>query len=143
MIEGEESGAELNAVEDQPLEMKAGDNAYNLELGQEETRRPIIARRPVAPTEEMVEEHNRTHAEYRDWCKHRRKGKSTGLHHRQGVPSEDNIGVTISVAFAFRLREEQEDDLIPILVAHDNYKKSVWALEVEKRGISNTAVAVE
>ena len=29
----------------------------------EETRRPRICRRPLAPTKEMVEEHNRTHAE--------------------------------------------------------------------------------
>ena len=88
MLEKDEFEAQLNAVEDQPDEMEAEDNAYETELGQEETRRPRIARRPMAPTKEMVEEHNRTHAEYRDWCEHCRMGKSTGLHHRQGDPNE-------------------------------------------------------
>ena len=37
-------------------------------VGDEETRKPIICRRPLAPTKEMVEEHKRTHADYRDWC---------------------------------------------------------------------------
>ena len=100
-------------------------------------------RRPLAPTKEMVEEHNRTHAEYRDWCPHCQAGKSTGLHHRRGDLEEEKVGVTISVDFAFRLKEEQEDDLIPVLVAYDNAKKSVWTLEVEEKGISSTAVAVE
>ena len=40
----------------------------------DETRRPRICKRPLAPTKEMVEEHNRTHAEYRDWCPDCRAG---------------------------------------------------------------------
>ena len=139
----EEYGVELNAVGDQPAELDADIEATEEELGQEETRRPIIARRPLAPTKEMVEEHSRTHAEYRDWCEHCRAGKSTGLHHRRGDPTEEKIGVTISVDYAFRLKEEQEDDLIPVLVAYDNCKRSVWALGVEEKGIASTAVAVE
>ena len=83
----------------------------------EETRTPRICRRPQAPTKQMVEEHNRTHAEYRDWCPDCRAGKSTGLHHRRGDPDEDKLGVTISVDYAFRLAEEQEEGMIPILVA--------------------------
>ena len=57
----------------------------------DETRRPRICKRPLAPTKAMVEEHNRTHAEYRDWCPDCRAGKSTGLHHRRGDPGEDKI----------------------------------------------------
>ena len=139
----EHGRAKLNAMDDQTGGAVAGEGAIEGELDQDEARRPRIIRRPMAPTKEMVEEHNRTHAEYRDWCPHCRAGKSTGLHHRQGDPNEEKLGVTISVDYAFRLKEEQEDDLIPVLVAYDNAKKSVWTLEVEEKGISSTAVAVE
>ena len=118
-------------------------NEEGAEMETEEARRPKICRRPLAPTKEMVEEHNRTHAEYRDWCPDCRAGKSVGAHHRQGNPLEEKLGTTISIDFAFRLREEQEDDLIPVLVAHDNVKKSIWTLEVEEKGISNGSVAVD
>lgn len=109
----------------------------------EESRKSRIMRRPMAPTKEMVEEHNRTHAEYRDWCPHCRAGKSTNLHHRQGDPEDEKLGTTISVDYALSLKEEQVEDLIPILVAYDNVNKSVWTLEVEEKGISNSGAAVD
>ena len=108
------SRGNLNAVDDQPIVEEADEEAIDVACEDDEARRPRIARRPLAPTKEMVEEHNRTHAEYRDWCPHCRAGKSTGLHHRQGDPDEEKLGVTVSVDFAFRLKEEQEDDLIPV-----------------------------
>ena len=94
---------------------------------EEETRTPRICRRPQAPTKQMVEEHNHTHAEYRDWCPDCRAGKSTGLHHRRGDPSEEKLGVTVSIDYAFRQGDEQEEGTIPILVAYDNVKGSIWA----------------
>ena len=115
--------AGLNAVEEQPVFGEEAGEAVDAALESDEARKPRIVRRLLAPTKEMVEEHNRTHAEYRDWCPHCRAGKSTGLHHRQGDPNEEKIGVTISDDYAFRLKEEQEDDLIPVLIAYDNVKK--------------------
>ena len=109
----------------------------------EETRTPRIVRRPQAPTKQMVDEHNRTHAEYRDWCPDCRAGKSTGLHHRCGDPEEEKLGVTIRVDYAFRSTGEQEEGVVPILVAYDNMKGSIWALEVEEKGVSHGTVAVE
>ena len=135
VAEASGSGDGLVAVEGQAL--GADEDAG------EETRRPRICRRPIAPTKEMVEEHNRTHAEYRDWCPDCRAGKSTGLHHRQGDPNEEKLGATISVDYAFKLKDEQEDDVIPVLVAYDNVKKSIWVLEVEEKGVSNASVAAD
>ena len=144
--EDEVASGQVNGAEDKVDEEEAEWNAAieaaeDDEIG--EARRPRIIRRPLPPTKEMVEEHNRTHAEYREWCRHCRAGKSTGLHHRQGDPLDEKLGTTISVDYAFRLKEEQVDDLIPILVAYDNVKKSIWTLEVEEKGISNTSVAVD
>ena len=81
------SRANLNAVDDQPIVEVADEEAMHIALDEDEARRPRIARRPLAPTKEMVEEHNRTHAEYRDWCPHCRAGKSTALHHLSWAPS--------------------------------------------------------
>ena len=83
----EELGKDLAAEEARREKTKVGQ-----EVADEETRKPRICRRPLAPTEEMVEEHNRTHAEYRDWCPDCRAGKSTGLHHRRGDLDEEKLG---------------------------------------------------
>ena len=58
----------------------------------EESRRPRICRRPLAPIEEMEEERNRTHAEYRDRCPDCGAGKTTGLHHRRGYLDVEKFG---------------------------------------------------
>ena len=60
--------AGLNAVEEQPVFGEEAGEAVDAALESDEARKPRIVRRPMAPTREMVEEHNRTHAEYRDWC---------------------------------------------------------------------------
>ena len=94
VAEGDELSADRDAEKTQQAEDDEAAQVVDVAYGEEETRRPRICRRPLAPTKEMVEEHNRTHAEYRDWCPHCRAGKSTGLHHRQGDPAEDKLGVT-------------------------------------------------
>ena len=48
-----ESNANLNAVGDQHDDGNAGAEAVDVEPGQEETRRPRIVRRPLAPTKEI------------------------------------------------------------------------------------------
>ena len=141
---GIEEGTGMDTSEaTEPQEREGAGEAPVGEAEGEEVRRPRISRRPMAPTKEMVEEHSRTHSEYRDWCPDCRAGKSTGLHHRQGDPTEDKIGTTISIDYAFRQPDEKEDDLIPVLVAYDNVKKSIWALEVDAKGITDNGAAVD
>ena len=59
----EEMRADPDAMEDQTEDGGIDEEAVEVALGEEETRKPRIARRPLAPTKEMVEEHNRTHAD--------------------------------------------------------------------------------
>ena len=96
----------------------------------------------MAPTKAEVEEHNRTHAEYRSWCPHCVAGKSVSAQHRRRDPNEEKLGVTISIDYAFRTAEEAEEDLAPILVAYDNNYESIWAIEVAAKGIE-AGVGVE
>ena len=58
--------ANLVAVGDQHDVEGAAEKAAGIELDEEEARRPKIVRRPLAPTKETVEVHNRTHAACRD-----------------------------------------------------------------------------
>ena len=76
-----------------------------------------LADRPLAPTKEMVEEHTRTHAEYRDWCPDRRAGKLTGLLHRRGDLDEENLGLlSAPMMRSDSTRKEREDDLISVRI---------------------------
>ena len=87
----------------------------------------------MAPTKAEVEEHNRTHAEYRSWCPHCVAGKSISAQHCRRDPNEEKLGVTISIDYAFRTAEEAEEDLAPILVAYDMVGISLIIIICERR----------
>ena len=70
-------------------------------------RKLRICKRPDAPTKIEVEEHNRTHAEYRSWCPHCVRGKSISMQHRRGDPDEEKLGVTVSIDHAFKTAERR------------------------------------
>ena len=125
------------------LEQPEEDGQEVADAEDDEARRPRIVRRPLAPTKAMVEEHNRTHAEYRDWCPDCRAGKSTGLHHRRVDDPEGKLAATISVDYAFRIPEEKEEDIVPVLVVYDNKKNNIWTIEVPEKGVPEDDVAVD
>ena len=60
-------------------------NAVEVEAEVEEgntARDPKVARRPIKPTQAMIQAHELHHADYRDWCDHCRAGK--GVSHQHG-----------------------------------------------------------
>ena len=59
------------------------------------------------------------------------------------IQTRRNWGATIIGDYSFRRKEEQEDDLIPVLLAYDNVKEGIWTFYVEEKGISNASVAVD
>ena len=105
-----------------------------------EARAPKIASRPNAPTKAEIEAHYPLHAEYRNWCKFCVAGKGTSRQHRAGDPSEETIGVTISVDYCFMVPEEAEEGMDAILVAYDDKKKGLWAMSVESKGATQSSV---
>ena len=90
--EGDEAHIEEEAPD---KEMNAGNAGENVELP--ESRKPRICRRPMGPTKQEKEEHDRSLVEYRSWCPHCVAGKSISMQHRQGNPEEEKLGVTTSI----------------------------------------------
>ena len=46
---------------------------------------------PLKPTEKDVEEHNRTHLPYRNWCPHCVRAKRKDMDHRKAVGGERGL----------------------------------------------------
>ena len=107
----------------------------------EESRKPNIARRPLTPSKQEVEDHLPLHLEYRSWCPHCVAGKGISDQHRKnlGEKSED-LGVTISLDYCFMTAEEAEEDMRAILVCYDHNKSGFWVLPVEHKGAQEEVV---
>ena len=122
-------GAEVGAQEGQE------DAADEHEYGE---RRPKPGRQPRGPTQAEIDEHYPLHVHYRSWCPHCRAGRSLGKQHRSADGSEADIGICISLDYAFQCPEEIEDGTPPILVAVDGNSqstKAMWSLQVDAKGV--------
>ena len=93
------------------------------EPGEEiEARAPNIAKQPYSPTKAEIDSHFPLHAEFRSWCKFCVEGKGASRQHRSGDPSEESIGVTISIDYCFMVPEESEEGMDAVLIAYDDKK---------------------
>ena len=107
---------------------------------EEETRAPNIASRPYIPTKAEIDAHYPLHAEFRNWCKFCVEGKGASRHHKKGDPTEEPIGVTISIDYCFMVPEEAEEGMDAILVGYDDKKKGLWAMSVESKGPTESSI---
>ena len=87
-----------------------------------EVRKPRVARIPRLPTKAEVEAHFPLHLPYADWCPHCNEGKGMSNQHRT-VKDKEEIGITISMDYAFMTDKEREDEVPPILVLYDHDKR--------------------
>ena len=94
-------------------------------------------RRPDMPTKAEIRAHFPLHVHYRSWCPDCRAGKSLGRQHRRRDKSLEGLGVVISIDYAFRLPEETEEGVAPILIAFDHNSGAIWTLEVDKKGVES------
>ena len=105
-----------------------------------EFRAPKIASRPYIPTKAEIDAHYPLHAEYRSWCKFCVEGKAASRLHKRGDPTEEPIGVTVSIDYCFMTPEESEEGMDAILVGYDDKKKGLWAMSVEAKGPVESSV---
>ena len=90
-------------------------------LADAEVRTARVARQPNAPTKYEIEQHLPLHAEYRDWCPHCVAGK--GISHQHRTHSGDEpLGNTVSCDYAFMTKEDESDQMCPVLLAYDHQK---------------------
>ena len=108
-------------------------DAVEIEVEVEENntaRDPKVARRPIKPTQAMIQAHELHHADYRDRCDHCKAGKGKSHQHRSSA--NDNEDAEFSIDYAFMTKEgsiEMERDMkesekigaTPILVGERFY----------------------
>ena len=102
------------------------------------------------PTKEEMEDHNRTHLPFRDWCPHCIKGKAkTGYHFRQTRDDDDNQVPVISIDYAFlndkedktkTIGDDEDEKGMPILVIKDRKSKTIRARVVPEKGAHSYAI---
>ena len=105
-------------------------------------RQPKPGRRPNTPTKAEIEEHFPNHAHYRSWCPDCCAGRSISRQHRKRAPGEEPLGPTIRLDYTFMHEGEEEEGIDAVLVAVDQIKHSVWALQVDRKGV-DTGAGVE
>ena len=75
-----------------------GSEDHQEDLGE---KAPKAARRPEALTKTMLDEHFPCHAHYRRWCPDCAAGRSLSRQHKSINPSEEALGIVISMGYAF------------------------------------------
>ena len=112
-------------------------------------RDPKVARRPARPTKALLLEDGIHHADYRDWCDHCRAGK--GVSHQHRASGNDNSDAEFSIDYAFMTKEGQfelernlngQDKIgaAPVLMGCDHRSKAIWAMAVDLKGPTQSAV---
>ena len=116
---------------------------------EEEAANPKVARKPTAPTKAMVLAHEVHHADYREWCKHCRAGKGISHQHRiserEGQLAEFSIDYAFmtnggQVDYACQISEENMPGMCPVVVGYDHKSRGIWALAVDGKGATESAV---
>ena len=132
-VEGEHGAVENGSKRDGG-EIKYDEESHeDQELGE---RPPRVGRRPDTPTKKEIEDHFPLHVHFRAWCPHCQAGKSTSKQHRQS--GEDEVlGPCVSLDYAFKYDDDKEEAVSPVLVAVDKGTGAIWALEVDKKGVSD------
>ena len=116
-----------------------------------ETNRARGIRQPGQPSRKEIEEHNLTHAEFRDWCEVCVSGRGRRDHHRRGTEeAETDVGSmsTYSIDYMYltenmELIKGEEADRRklklgrPILVGHDRKTGGINAHQVPVKGIGD------
>ena len=111
----------------------------------EESRLPSRVVRPIAPTKAELSEHEPLHLNYRSWCPDCVWGKGHSKHHRASKDEPiDEVTWHMDYCFFNRTNMEEYDiekeGSMPVLVAYDELKEAMWALQVDKKGAESEVV---
>ena len=116
-----------------------------------ETTKALGIRQPGQPSRKDVEEHNLTHADFRDWCELCAQGKGRKDQHRRAAEEEESESGAMTTYSIDYMYLTEEMDIIdekeaekrklklgkPILVGHDRRTGAVHAHQVTSKGIAD------
>ena len=74
---------------------------------------------PRKPTEKEVEDHNRTHLPYRNWCPHCVRAKGKDLDHRKAVTEERGLA---EYSFDYCFPGNELGYKLTVLVGRENFR---------------------
>ena len=135
-------GAEVEVEAELEEGAEKGDEETVEEIDDGEMRSPKIARTPQTPTKAEVAAHLASgHVDYRSWCPHCVHGRGMAHQHRTR-PDEESEEVVVSIDYNFVTQEEEEEDqdIWPVLVGYDHHNKGLWAMAVDNKGATPSAV---
>ena len=108
-------------------------------------------RQPGQPSRKDIDEHNLTHAEFRDWCEECVRGKGRRDQHRRAIEKEETDSGSISTYAIDYMYLTEDMEIIkedeaekrklklgrPILVGHDRRTGAITAHQVPVKGIGD------
>ena len=111
------------------------------EEAEQEYRDAKTPRAPRAPSKRQLEEHLPIHARYAAWCPDCVAGAGTQTPHRATEAKDEEAGSTVSIDYAFKRGEEDEDmRMMPTIVMVDHKSGGIWAIPVDNKGNNEPGV---
>ena len=101
----------------------------------EEFLQPMAPRKPRVPTQREIDEHYPLHLKFADWCPDCAMGAGRVRQHRSGQEKDDMDIPTISMDYAFKLGNDDEDEsLLPCLVMAEHKESGLWVFPTDSKG---------
>jgi len=97
----------------------------------------------------MVLAHELHHGDSQDWCDHCRAGKGVAHQHRSSENDSNEAEFSIDYAFMTKegqfelekhMRDEDKVGASPVLIGCDHISKAIWAMAVDLKGPTQSAV---
>ena len=98
------------------------------ESGARQTRKMLS---PTMPKTEEVEEHDKTHLPYRNWCRHCVRGRGREMSH-QACHDEPSM-TELHIDFEFLGEEDDPGKAVPVLVAGERASRMTLAAAVPRK----------
>ena len=104
--------------------------------GEEEGRRPQVARTAQRVSKQERMEHDLTHCPFRAWCRHCVRGRGMNLgHYCQPKDQDEDRVPRISMDYFFMSKEDEKANKNPLLVMVDEETNEKYARAVGQNGL--------
>ena len=72
------------------------------------------------PSREEIEEHNKTHSPFQEWCRYCVRGRATNSQHKSKIPEDELSTIpSISMDYGFMCKADEEKQLNLIGLTHE------------------------
>jgi hypothetical protein len=127
----DEMTEQCESKEDEKAELKEGEEvelSSEDEAGERRTKKLLDPRKP---NQEAIDEHERTHLPYRNWCRHCVKGRGKEAPHRKTTDKPEMP--EFHVDFGFFGDEGSPGKTVPVLVVRERLTKMMMAAAVPSK----------